>query len=65
MMESNSQHAPSPRTAEMLRPDSFDPLAAVADLEQQLYAFVRERPVTAVVAALGIGFVVARMLSRR
>ena len=35
------------------------------DVEQQLQSFVRERPVAAVLSALGIGFVVARIFSRR
>ncbi len=34
-------------------------------IEEQLEAFVRERPVAAVFGALGFGFVVARIFSRR
>jgi len=34
-------------------------------LEQQLEAFVRERPVTAVLAAVGLGFAVARLFTGR
>jgi ElaB/YqjD/DUF883 family membrane-anchored ribosome-binding protein len=33
--------------------------------EEQLEAFVRDRPMSAVFSALGLGFVVARIFSRR
>jgi ElaB/YqjD/DUF883 family membrane-anchored ribosome-binding protein len=35
------------------------------NFEEQLEAFVRERPVAAVFGALGFGFIVARIFSRR
>jgi ElaB/YqjD/DUF883 family membrane-anchored ribosome-binding protein len=35
------------------------------DYEEQIEAFVRERPVAAVFGALGLGFIVARIFSRR
>lgn len=35
------------------------------NIEEQLEAFVRERPVAAVFGALGFGFIVARIFSRR
>ncbi|HYB99913.1 MAG TPA: hypothetical protein VEC57_12350 [Candidatus Limnocylindrales bacterium] len=39
--------------------------STATDFEQQLQTFVRERPVAAVLAALGLGFVVARIFARR
>jgi hypothetical protein len=39
--------------------------SSAMDVEQQLQRFVRERPVAAVFSALGFGFVVARIFSRR
>ncbi len=39
-------------------------IAEMADLEQQARAFIRERPVAAVLAALGAGYLTARVLSR-
>jgi len=41
-----------------LRPPSFD------QIDEQVRAFVRERPVVALFGAVGIGYFVARALSR-
>jgi hypothetical protein len=38
--------------------------AKVSDLEQQASVFIREQPVAAVLAAVGVGFLVARLVSR-
>jgi hypothetical protein len=38
--------------------------SGVTDLEQQARAFVRQRPVLAVLAAAGAGYLVARLVSR-
>ena len=38
--------------------------ATVTDLEQQARAFIRQRPVMAVLAAVGAGYLVARLVSR-
>jgi len=35
------------------------------DLDRQILSFVRERPVTAVLVALGLGFAVARLFAGR
>lgn len=39
--------------------------AKLLDLEEQARTLVRERPVAAVLAAVGLGYVVARLFSRR
>ena len=36
----------------------------VTDLEEQARTLIRERPVVAVLAAVGIGYLVARLVSR-
>jgi hypothetical protein len=54
-----------PYAGDRPRVQSFDPFSAAADVEQQLQLFVQERPVAAVFAALGIGYLVARIFSRR
>jgi hypothetical protein len=36
----------------------------VTDLEQQARTFIRQRPVVAVLAAVGVGYLVARLVSR-
>ncbi len=42
--------------------DAFRP--TVTELEEHARAIVRERPVTSLLAAVGVGYVVARLLSR-
>jgi hypothetical protein len=64
-MDMTQQETPTPQYRETVPPDSLAPQSIATDLEQRLQEFVRERPVTAVFAALGIGYVVARMFSRR
>jgi len=39
--------------------------STATDFERQLQRFVEERPVAAFLSALGLGFVVARIFSRR
>jgi hypothetical protein len=65
MMDTSSQELFNPRSSDAARADSSDLRLAAVDLEQQLLTFVHERPVVAVFAALGLGYVVARMFSRR
>ena len=36
----------------------------VTDLEEQARALIRQRPVVAVLAAVGVGYLVARLVSR-
>lgn len=46
-------------------PADLDALRArMSGLEQQANALIRERPVAAVLAAVGVGYLVARVVSR-
>lgn len=38
--------------------------SSMADLERRSRTLIRERPIVAVLAALGVGYVMARLLSR-
>jgi hypothetical protein len=61
-MEEESQR-PVPRAGQS--PVEIDALRAkVSDLEQQASVLIRERPVVAVLAAVGIGYLLARLASR-
>ena len=59
-----AEQQPSLPDAEPLPADSAAIGAGVTDLEQQARAFVRQRPVVAVLAAAGVGYLVARLVSR-
>lgn len=50
--------------AEQVRADIAALRSKVTDLEQQARTLIRQRPVVAVLAAVGIGFMVARLVSR-
>jgi len=63
--ERNSESRPLRQLSETLQTDIEIFKSATTDIEQQLQKFVQERPVAAVLSALGLGFVVARMFSRR
>ena len=69
-MEHNSQSElmedrPLQRIGQTISTD-FDAMKSQAkNYEEQIEAFVRERPVAAVIGALGFGFIVARIFSRR
>lgn len=55
----------SPPRAEQEQPDTTEVRDTVAALEERARTFIRQRPVVAVLAALGAGYLVARVLSRR
>jgi ElaB/YqjD/DUF883 family membrane-anchored ribosome-binding protein len=45
--------------------DNLDALRArVTDLEQEARGWIRQQPVVAVLTALGVGFLVARLVAR-
>ena len=50
--------------AEQLPADIEALRAKVSDLEQQASVLIRERPVVAVLAAVGVGYLLARLASR-
>jgi ElaB/YqjD/DUF883 family membrane-anchored ribosome-binding protein len=49
---------------EQVPPDIAAVRSKVADLEQQARTLIRQRPVVAVLAAAGVGYLVARLVSR-
>jgi hypothetical protein len=53
-----------PRRAEPVQPEIAAVRSKVTDLEQQARTFIRQRPVVAVLAAVGAGYLVARLVSR-
>ena len=55
----------SPPGAEQGQPDITELRYTVADLEERARTFIRQRPVVAVLVAVGAGYLVARVLSRR
>lgn len=63
--ESDRGESPLKPLFQAITGEETSPIATIHDLEKQLETFVRDRPVTAVLAALGVGFVVARLFSRR
>jgi ElaB/YqjD/DUF883 family membrane-anchored ribosome-binding protein len=52
------------RRTEQVQPDIAAVGSKVTDLEQQARTFIRQRPVVAVLAAAGVGYLVARIVSR-
>jgi hypothetical protein len=55
---------PLPRRPEQGQPDIAAVRSGLADLEQQARTLIRQRPVVAVLAAVGVGYLVARLFSR-
>ena len=53
-----------PRRVERGQPNSAAVRSGLTDLEQQARTLIRQRPVVAVLAAVGIGYLVARLVSR-
>jgi hypothetical protein len=58
------QIAEEPRGAEQGQPHSAAVHSTLTELEQQARALIRQRPVVAVLAAVGVGYLVARLVSR-
>lgn len=63
--ERNSEGRPLRQLTETLQTDMEMFRSTASDLEKQLQKLIEERPVTAVLSAVGLGFVVARIFSRR
>lgn len=59
-----AQESPLPRRAEHGQPNIAAVRARVTDLEQQARTLIRQRPVVAVLAAVGAGYLAARIVSR-
>jgi ElaB/YqjD/DUF883 family membrane-anchored ribosome-binding protein len=56
-----AEERPLPRRAE---PDSAAVHSTVTEIEQQARTLIRQRPVVALLAAAGVGYLVARLVSR-
>jgi hypothetical protein len=54
----------SPPRSQQVQPGFAEVRARVTDLEQQARTLIRQRPVVAVLAAVGVGYLVARLVSR-
>jgi len=63
--ESNSESRPLRQLSNTLQTDIAMFRSTAGDFERQLQRFVEERPVAAVLTAVGLGFVVARLFARR
>ena len=59
-----AEERPLPRGAEPVQPDIVAVRSKVAELEQQARTLIRQRPVVAVLAAVGVGYLVARLVAR-
>ena len=54
----------SPPGSQQVQPGFVPVRARVTDLERHARALIRQRPVVAVLAAVGVGYLVARLVSR-
>jgi hypothetical protein len=52
------------RLSSPVQPDVTGILSRVTDLEQRASTLIRQRPVVAVLAAVGVGYLIARLVSR-
>lgn len=59
-----AEERPSPRRAEQVEAAGAAVRSRVTDLEQQARTLISQRPVVAVLAAVGVGYLVARLVSR-
>ena len=59
-----AEEPPLPRGTEQGQADIAAVRSKVTDLEQQARTLIRQRPVVAVLAAVGVGYLVARLVSR-
>jgi hypothetical protein len=59
-----AQESPLPPRAEHGQPDIAAVRTRLTDLEQQARILIRQRPVVAVLAAVGAGYLAARVVSR-
>jgi hypothetical protein len=59
-----AEERPPPRRAEQAQSEIAAVRSTVTDLEQQARTLIRQRPVVALLAAVGVGYLVARLVSR-
>jgi hypothetical protein len=63
--ERNIENRPLRQITETIQTDIQAFRSGASGMEEQLQSFVQERPMAAVLSALGLGFFVARIFSRR
>jgi hypothetical protein len=59
-----AEEPPLPRRADREQLNIAAVRSGLPDLEQQARTLIRQRPVVAVLAAIGVGYLVARLVSR-
>lgn len=59
-----AEERPLPRRAEQGQADIAGVRSKVTELEQHARTLIRQRPVVAVLAAAGVGYLVARLVAR-
>lgn len=59
-----AEEHPLPQRAEQEQTDIAAVRSRVTDLEEQARTLIKQRPIVAVLAAVGAGYLVARVLSR-
>ena len=59
-----AEELPSPPGSQQAQADIAAVCSRVTDLEQRARTLIRQRPVVAVLAAVGVGYLVARLVSR-
>lgn len=64
-MTTMEQMTPTPPRTEPVPEDLAAVRTKLLELEDQARTLVRERPVAAMLAALGLGYLVARLFTRR
>lgn len=64
-MTTMEQMTPTPTLTEQVPEDLAAARTKLLELEDQARTLVRERPVVAMLAALGLGYLVARLFTRR
>lgn len=64
MITDQIAEGPLAQRAEQGQPNIAAIRSRLTDLEQEARTLIRQRPVVAVLAAVGVGYVVARLVSR-
>jgi ElaB/YqjD/DUF883 family membrane-anchored ribosome-binding protein len=59
-----AEERPLPPRAEQVQADIAAVGSKVTELEQEARALIRQRPVVAVLAAAGVGYLIARLIAR-
>jgi hypothetical protein len=63
-MDQVADEDPLPQRAEQVHVDTTAIRSKVAELEQHAQAFIKQQPIVAILAAAGVGYLVARIVTR-